>query len=630
MKLDKMITLDIECYPNYLLVMFKQVVGDKVIYFEKFNNSDLHTKNIFHILSKYTIVTFNGNKYDACILEAAVAGFSNETIHRISEFLIVEKQQPWQARKQFGFTALDMDHIDLIEVAPLSASLKIYGGRMHTRTLQDLPIEPGTIIEAEDLPGMRHYCENDNNLTAELLEKLNSELDLRESMSSEYNVDLRSKSDAQIAEQVIKKELDDKYDIRVTRPKVEESTRYRYIPPDNLVFETEILKDLFRQYTTRPFSVGKSGHIAFDFEMCESDRIKSGKNKGKMPEKKQKLKFMISGTKYTVGVGGLHSNEKSVRHTNEHDILREYDVESFYPRIVLNNELAPRHIGSPFLKIYKSIVERRLNSKVLQKAAKKKGDEKEESFHKIINESLKITINGLFGKLGSKWSCFYSPDLMMQVTVTGQLSLLMLIEQMELAGISVVSANTDGIVVKMDPSLESTAEDIISTWEFDTDYKMEATNYESLNSRDVNAYIAIKENSVKGKGAYVDQLGAFEMLRHNPEHGVCSDAVKEFLRNGTPLETTVTECKDIRKFISIRTVNGGAIYEGELLGKAIRWYYGASELDCIRYNTNGNKVPKSDGAVPLMNLPAELPFDMDYQWYIDKSNEILKSIGYNK
>jgi len=39
-------------------------------------------------------------------------------------------------------------------------------------------------------------------------------------------------------------------------------------------------------------------------------------------------------------------------------------------------------------------------------------------------------------------------DKMLQVTITGQLVLLMLIEMLEDAGISVISGNTDGIVSK--------------------------------------------------------------------------------------------------------------------------------------------------------------------------------------
>ncbi|KKS65278.1 MAG: hypothetical protein UV34_C0020G0001, partial [Parcubacteria group bacterium GW2011_GWB1_42_6] len=37
---------------------------------------------------------------------------------------------------------------------------------------------------------------------------------------------------------------------------------------------------------------------------------------------------------------------------------------------------------------------------------------------------------------------------MIQVTITGQLALLMLIERLELCGVPVISANTDGLVVE--------------------------------------------------------------------------------------------------------------------------------------------------------------------------------------
>lgn len=615
---EKLLTCDVECYTNYFLIMFRRVSSGDIIYFEKFNGSELNRQNILHIINKYTIITFNGNSYDQVIIEASCQGFSNESLKKITDYLIVGKDgkgnQAWQARKQFGIGRMEFDHIDLIEVAPLKASLKIYGGRLHSPKMQDLPIAPDAIIQEEDLPNMRKYCGNDLDVTERLFLQLESELDLRAKMSEEYGVDLRSKSDAQIAEAVIKKEMDNNYGFIPKRPKVAVGTEYYYRAPDNLVFESEILQDVFRQYTTRPFIVGNSGHVDFNFEMIESDRKKSGKNKGEFPDNKKKLQFVIGNTKYTVGTGGLHSCEKSIRHTNEGGILRDYDVASYYPRIILNNRLYPKHIGEPFLDIYNSIVERRLK-------AKREGD-------KVVNESLKITINGSFGKFGSKWSCLYSPDLMMQVTVTGQLSLLMLIERLELAGISVVSANTDGIVTKMKPEQESTAEEIVEDWQFDTNYEMESTDYTSLNSRDINNYIAVKSSGSKGKGAYSDQREHYYKLRTNPSNDICKEAVKAFLQDGKPIEETIRDCQDITKFLNLRTVNGGAVKDGQVIGKAIRWYYGAYELDAIYYSTNGNKVPKSDGGVPLMDLPNKFPEDVDFNWYIGEAKRILKDIGW--
>src|SRR6478609_3841680 len=76
-------------------------------------------------------------------------------------------------------------------------------------------------------------------------------------------------------------------------------------------------------------------------------------------------------------------------------------------------------------------------------------------------DSKKIEINGSFGKFGSKWSALYSPDLLIQVTITGQLCLLMLIEQLEAAGVQVCSANTDGIVMRYPRVMEDSVLEVI-------------------------------------------------------------------------------------------------------------------------------------------------------------------------
>lgn len=586
---------DIECYSNYFLIMFKRLKDGRVKYFEKYNDSRIDVNGIISILSKHTIITFNGNKYDSLIIDSILSGFSNKSLHIITNYIIKENAQPWEVRKRYNIQQFNFDHIDIIEVAPLKASLKIYAGRLNTPTMKDLPFPPETVILDSHLEEMRFYCNNDLDETELIYKQISPEIKLRCDMSTDYSIDLRSKSDAQIAEYVIKGELQTISGAEPKRPKIPVGTKFRYKAPLNLNFKSELMKGIFDEFKNNDFIVGKSGHVD-------------------LPAVLKGRKFKIGNTTYKIGIGGLHSCEKSTRVEADGGILRDYDVASYYPRIILNNSLYPKHLGRLFLKIYEDIVNRRLK-------AKKAGD-------KVTNESLKITINGSFGKFGSKWSCLYSPDLMMQVTVTGQLSLLMLIESLELNGIRVVSANTDGIVTKMEKHQESLAESIVQDWEFETDYEMESTDYISLNSRDVNNYIAVKESGVKGKGAYANQREHYYRLRSNPVNYICIEAVKKFLEHGTDIEETIRTCNDITKFLTIRTVNGGAVKESTLIGKAIRWYYGAYELDAIYYSTNGNKVPKSDGGVPLMVLPDTMVDDIDYPWYITESYRILKDIGF--
>lgn len=251
--------------------------------------------------------------------------------------------------------------------------------------------------------------------------------------------------------------------------------------------------------------------------------------------------------------------------------------------------------------------------------------ENELAFQSIQAGSYKIVLNGSFGKLGSKYSALYAPDLLIQTTITGQLALLMLIERLEAESISVVSANTDGIVAYFHKDLERKYDEVCWEWMLDTSYELEFTDYKALYSRDVNSYIAVKpDDSVKSKGAF-----AAPNLMKNPQFVVINEALYAYLSKGTPLEATINSCLDVSKFLMVRSVTGGAVWNDEYLGKAVRFYYSKDfgGDDCIRYAKNGNKVPMSDGARPMMQLADKVPSDVDRQRYIHMARECLKEFG---
>jgi hypothetical protein len=525
--------------------------------------------------------------------------------------------------------------------------------------MQDLPFEPSTILNPQQIAITRFYCINDLDETIELFEKLEKEIKLRTEMSAEYGIDLRSKSDAQIAEAVIAKELTQLLGRKPRRAKVEPGRIYKYNVPKYMKFESSTMKWVLDRIKNASFVVSEKGNVG-------------------MPEDLANFKVEIAGSYYKMGIGGLHSCEKTISHySTDKSSLHDHDVASYYPWIILNQRLYPNHLGPSFLKVYRKIVERRLK-------AKHSGD-------KSTADSLKIVINGSFGKLGNQYSVLYAPDLLVQVTISGQLSLLMLIEQMEMNGIPVVSANTDGIVVNCPKEKLVTRNMIIQRWEQQTRFDTDETSYSSLHSRDVNNYIAIKvpnkkgEIEVKTKGAY-SKAG----LSKNPTNEICIDALREFLLNDVPIETTIQGCTNFKKFLTVRNVKGGAVpvhkipydeeasfdevkeilnrngwkeyygswvrqawiddakpYDrmalptegaykacqpvnyGMYLGKAIRWYYSVQErgMGEIVYAGSGNKVPRSEGAKAAMDMPVGLPIDIDYQWYIDETNSILEAIG---
>lgn len=593
---------DIEEFQNYFLAAFISMETGKGWFIEFQDRISETDRAWLHwVLHHFQIVTFNGNGFDMPLLALALEGKTCPEIYHAAYMLIYQEIKPWLMLKSFKVDQLEIDHIDLIEVCPLQASLKIYGGRLHVPKMQDLPFRHDAPLSADQITIIRFYCFNDLQTTAFVNVALAEQLAVRKEMSIKYEVDLRSKSDAQIAEAVIKAELTRLNGWKPRRPEIEPGTSYMYHPPAYLNFKTQETQDALERVRASRFYVADTGSI-------------------EMPGELKNLIIAIGKGRYRMGIGGLHSCEECAGHVASDEFaLVDRDVASYYPAIILNQKLYPLHLGFDFLTVYQSLVSRRL-------AAKRSGN-------KIEADMLKIVINGSFGKFGSKWSALYAPDLLIQVTLTGQLSLLLLIESLELAGVQICSANTDGIVMKYPRIMQDVVDRVVLEWEQQTSFETEATEYAAIYSRDVNNYLALKpDGKVKTKGAYSNpwaEKGAGIFRFHkNPTNLIVIEAVTEFLTKKTPISDTINGCRDLTKFLTVRKVNGGAVKDGVFLGKAIRWYYSRTVGGEIVYAQSGNKVPKSDAARPCLDLPATFPEDLDFFRYEREAGEILREIGF--
>lgn len=341
--------LDLEVYENYFLAMFKNRDSGVVRSFEMYDGHPFDRKEAMRILKSETVVTFNGNSFDLPLFGQACSGKSCSELKAICDDIIVNEKKPWE----MGIESPRCDHIDIIEVAPGQASLKIYGGRMHTLKMQDLPITPSASISKGERALLRKYCENDLDNTIALYRKLEKQIALRSSMSAEYGIDLRSKSDAQIAEAVIKAEVSKLKGETVGRPRVSPSSKFKYVAPEFIQFQTPELQALLTFIT----------NVEFELDAGGSPKCKALESQ----------KVVICGKRYSMGIGGLHSNEKSVYHVADEDnTLADVDATSFYPSIILNCELYPEHLGREFLEVYRGIVERRIDAKKNASAIKKR------------------------------------------------------------------------------------------------------------------------------------------------------------------------------------------------------------------------------------------------------------------
>jgi hypothetical protein len=346
------------------------------------------------------------------------------------------------------------------------------------------------------------------------------------------------------------------------------------------------------------------------------------KGKVELPKWLQEPLVILNTFEVQMGIGGLHSKEKSKFWlSDENYLIKNCDVASYYPSMILEYGYYPKNIGKTFLKIYGNIKRERLEHK---KAGRK-----------LESDSLKLCLNSVFGQLGSNYSKLFAPELLIHVTLTGQLLLIMLIEELLNNGVEVLSTNTDGIEYRVHKGKEKEIEDIINNWSKLTGMEMEHGTYKALYSRDVNNYVAIYDKEPKAKGAYAPTT-----ISKDAEFSIVYKAIREYLHKGTYIEDTINNCNDIREFIACKSATGGAEWVNPLtnekvfLGKVVRWIYSrkiGNPIVKVKANKTGSfaKVPTTDYAVPIMELPEnnEIPEYLDKPYYILLALERLERLG---
>jgi hypothetical protein len=624
---------DVECYRNYFLIKFYK--GEQFIDFEMWPGVALDLASLRMFLMMHEIVTFNGTHYDVQMIAAALTGATCDQLKGYSDSIIVGRVKQWEFYKLHNIPEIQgLRHIDLFEVAPgVAIGLKMYMARMHSPTLQDLPLDPAALVTPAQRPILNAYCGNDLRGTRQLKEECAGRLQLRKWLGETYRTNVMSKSDAQISEAVMKAELP----FNPQRATYPHGYQFYYSAPPFIHFYTPQLQQILATVLSTPFTVNDVDQIrngtpeGEDVLDIDGNKIKTGII---IPPEISGTDIRIGNGVYRLGIGGLHSQEKSVWHQSVPGVctLSDHDVASYYPSLIILMNMFPKAIGEQFIAIYLAVYKMRLEAKVKADKFKKSGDKDQAKYWKTVSDGLKIVLNGAFGKLGSKYSILFAPELLIRTTITGQLALLMLIECFEANGIPVVSANTDGIIVKTPAGKEQLRDDILKWWEGTTGLETEATFYTAVFNRDVNNYVAFKPDGThKAKGCFGEAgvSPAASPTGKHPDREICSEAVVAFLAHGTPLYTTIRNCQDVRKFVTVRQVKGGGLWDGsgEYLGKTVRWYYGRNSAHAIRYVGNGNQVAGSLGSVPCMVLPDALPADIDYQHYERHAYSMLVDLG---
>lgn len=325
----------------------------------------------------------------------------------------------------------------------------------------------------------------------------------------------------------------------------------------------------------------------------------------------------LAGTTFQLGVGGLHSLDRPGSFiADDAWAIIDLDVTSYYPSLMLNEGWFPRHLGPRFLDHLRRMRDQRV-------AAKRAGD-------KRTATALKIVINSIYGKLNDQYSGIRSIPDAFRVTVNGQLLLLMLIERLVGIGARILSANTDGVTVRiprraMDEGLPAA----IDGWQRATGLELERTGYTALHRRDVNNYLAVGEDgSLKTRGAFGEGAKGDGIVIRRAAIG--------FLIDGTDPATTVAAADAVEDFLFYQRTRRDAVLvqDDAVIGRTARWYASFSGHAILR-----RLVGETDGGTTVTRghrchlahdirgwTMANLG-DLDRSFYTEEALRLIASVG---
>jgi hypothetical protein len=327
LKKKKIAVIDIEVGPNYLIVGCMNFKTGKVWQFR-----ENQRKEFLKWSRNYNaVMTFNGIRYDGPVIGAWLNG--NDP-YEVSKALIEEGANWWDFPKAFPAA-----HIDLMNVSPaVEGGLKLQGGRIFAKKLQDLPVDPHAKLGKKEIKALADYNINDLELTRQLGEHLWPQIELRQQIGERYGLNLLGKSEPQIAEAIFEKELG------INRREVKQSVpkSVTYHAPKYMKFKSKKLQKLLEQ--------------------IDGMEIKINQVNGQpiMPELLKDRLIIIGNTGYQMGLGGVHAHVKQLV---VEDNIEDADVASMYASIILANNYYIPQLGRKWLDKYREIHQTRQKAK---------------------------------------------------------------------------------------------------------------------------------------------------------------------------------------------------------------------------------------------------------------------------
>lgn len=465
---------------------------------------------------------------------------------------------------------------------------------------------------------MLHYNKNDVYLVCETARQKPDEIKLRYSLGAAFNLNLLCAARSSIADKLLYKFYSERSGLSIDK-----------------------FKDLRTQRTALSFNKIIFPHICFKTKQLQ-DLLKDMKKVVIYRTNKDAFEKVIQfyGTTYTIATGGLHSQDRpAVLTSTDKYTYVHYDISSFYPSVMVAYNIAPKHLNNNvFVKMVDYIRLTRIKCKHTED---KDGLIVAGVHNKLAAEALKIVINAIYGKFGFEMFFLFDRFAQMQVTINGQLMVMMVVEALELDGIHVVSANTDGIIVKLPKDKEEDFKRITDDWCAQNKLSADSERYKLFVTRDINNYFDIQTNDkVEYKGS-LDPKQYLKDLKKGYDMPVVAKAVFEYFAHGISVMETLRNHKDILDFCKTQNVGKQfeVVYQKVENGKVIdihsqrhvRFYVSTKGVIIMKENVNSNQrsVLASGKPVIILNKLDDKDISLrniDYKYYYEEAYKIINPI----
>lgn len=614
---------DIEVFPNTFHCVLLNTDNEELYKFEISERKNQIRELVqFFTNPKYLLCGYNNKHYDDVIINYIIDYIDimlcksiydvTLSLFNLSQTIInledgnISKIKRWKYANYFE----SMDLLTMMFSSKLRVGLKSMQITMQYQNVQEYSGDFGSFLPKDKIDEMISYNINDVKSTYSLFNYLvkNGDIDLRLFIEQEYGFNALSMDSVKFGETLIAKKVCE--ELHINKRQLEQMRS----PMDNIPLKDVIL----------PFIRYKNPKFQEALEDMKK-QVVSSKNK-KPGEKNYENKFVVSGVRYSIGVGGIHSlNEPRIYVPKEDEYLGHLDVASMYPSFIVRYGWFPRHLGKAGLAVYTQIYHERIQAK--------------HSGQKQKNLALKLTLNSVTGKMQQETSWMYDPFSVFKIRINGQLILLMLADLLLQHSCEIVQVNTDGVMFIAKKAYKDAIMESVAKLEQLTKLSFEADSYEAFYQFAVNDYFGVVDGFSQSRNPkLIEKKGMFitePVLGKGLAPTIIPEAVINYFVYNIPVEDTIRNCNDIRKFLMSQRVDKKfkVEYDDKYIQRINRWY--ASTNGCYLYTVDESKTPvkysnllKKSG-VTILNYIDDISTKnrkINYPYYISEARKIIDQL----